>query len=177
ITLASELDPVSMAILKDLGITCYYTRQYDKGIEKAKATLIMDPDFTSAHRLLSLCYERKGLYDLALEENQKWGELTHNVVKTKLAEAHILAASGKSEEARAIMAELIARDEFRHNDNRSAGLVYVALGENDRAFEWLDKSALAHEEALCNLKVDPKMDPIRNDPRFAPLVERIGLHS
>ena len=43
-------------------------------------------------------------------------------------------------------------------------LVYAALGENDMAFSWLEKSYEKHEESLCSLKIDPKMDPLRSDP-------------
>lgn len=175
ISYASNLDPVSMAIMKDYGITLYYTRQYDKGIEKALSTLILDSNFIAVHRLLSLCYEGKELYDLALEENTKWGKLTRNILKTKLAEAHILAKAGNLKEAKSMIEELIAEHPLGHNDYRSVALVYVALGDHDKAFEWLDKSFAEGEEAISNLKVDPKLDPIRNDPRFETLVKRVGL--
>ena len=72
IELAVTLDPVSMAIMKDYGMTLYYARHYDQAIEKALATLVLDPDFIAVHRLLSLCYQGKGLHDLALIENDKW---------------------------------------------------------------------------------------------------------
>jgi hypothetical protein len=54
-------------------------------------------------------------------------------------------------------------------------LVYTALGEVDLAFEWLDKSYELHEESLCSLKIDPKMDPLRSDPRFNRLLKKMGL--
>jgi hypothetical protein len=54
-------------------------------------------------------------------------------------------------------------------------LVYSALGENDMAFSWLEKSYQMHEESLCNIKIDPKLDPLRADPRYDLLVKRIGL--
>ncbi len=175
IELASELDPISMAIMKDLGMTLYYTRQYDRGIEKALATLVLDPDFIAVHRLLSLCYQGKGLHELALHENNKWGELTGNVTKTKLAEAQIRAVAGDEAEARMVLADLLANHKLGHNDHRSMGLIYVALGETDAAFEWFEKAFEEQEEALCNLKVDPKLDSVRDDPRFADLVRKIGL--
>jgi adenylate cyclase len=175
IALAAELDPVSMAIMKDLGMTYYYTRHYDEAIEKALTTTILDPDFIIVHRLLSLCYHAKGLYDLALEENEKWGKLTQSPTKTLLAKAYILASAGNEMEARAIVADIEAHHPIKQNDNRSMSLIYVALGEYDHAFEWLEKSLQEHEEALCSLKVDPKLDPIRKDPRFNELIRKIGL--
>lgn len=61
------------------------------------------------------------------------------------------------------------------NDYRSVALVYAALDEVDLAFEWLDKSHELHEESLCSLKIDPKMDPLRSDPRFNRLLKKVGL--
>jgi hypothetical protein len=54
-------------------------------------------------------------------------------------------------------------------------LVYAALGENDMAFKWLEKSFDMHEESLCNIRIDPKLDPLRSDSRYDALVKRIGL--
>jgi len=175
IALASELDPVSMAIMKDHGMLYYYTREFDKGIEKAKATLVLDPNFVTVHRLLSLCYQGKGLHDLALSENEIWGELIHNPVKAALAKSQILASMGKKTEAREVLTEIMSNQELGHNDYRSMGLIYAALGEFDHAFHWLNESVERHEDALSSLKVDPKLDPIRKDPRFNELVKRIGL--
>ncbi|HEX5113476.1 MAG TPA: tetratricopeptide repeat protein [Saprospiraceae bacterium] len=175
IELASQLDPVSMAILKDLGISYYYARQYEKALEKAMATTVLDPDFITVHRLLSLCYHAMGEYDLALAENEKWGKMTHSAVKTLLAKAMILASAGKKEEAKAVMNEMQADHMLGQNDNRSVALIYVALGEFDTAFEWLNKALDAREESLCSLKVDPKLDAVRNDPRFNEIVRKIGL--
>jgi adenylate cyclase len=173
--LAAELDPVSMAILKDLGITYYYARQFDKAIEKAIATTVLDPDFIVVHRLLSLCYHGMGMYDEALEENEKWGKLTHSQTKTLLAKAMILASAGKKDEARSIMNDVMSNHSLWQNDHRSMALIYVALGEYETAFDWLQKSLEAKEESLSSLKVDPKLDAIRHDPRFNDIVRKIGL--
>ena len=54
-------------------------------------------------------------------------------------------------------------------------LVYVALNKKDKAFEWLDKSYDMHEESLCSLKIDPKFDTIRDDPRFDELLKKVNL--
>jgi len=63
------------------------------------------------------------------------------------------------------------------NDYRGVALVYVALGETDEAFEWLEKSFQKHEESLCSIGIDPKFDSIRDDPRFNELLKKVGLSS
>ncbi len=175
IAIAVELDPVSQAIIKDQGMTYYYTRQYDKAIEKAVVALALDPDFVPVHRLLSLCYTATGRYDEAIAENQIWGQRTGNSVKTRVALAHILASAGRHDEARYLIQVVSAHETLTGNDYRGMALVYVALGDADAAFDWLDQSADRHEESLISLKVDPKLDPIRSDPRFTALVLRLGL--
>ncbi len=175
IALAVELDPVSQAIIRDQGMTFYYTRQYDKAIENANIALALDPNFISVSRLLSLAYQGKGMYDEAIEQNQRWGELTRNEVKTKLALAQILAAAGRHAEARELLDRIHAGHALFENDYRSMGLIYAALGEKDLAFEWLGKSCDKREPGLCSLKLDPKLDGLRDDARFQKLIDCVGL--
>nr|MBA2561430.1 tetratricopeptide repeat protein [Chitinophagaceae bacterium] len=175
ISLAVDLDPVSQGILKDKGIHFYYNRQYDEGINVAMKTLDLDPNFIPVHRLLSLCYQGKGMFDMAIAENQRWGDLTGNGVKTEVALAEIYAASGRKEDAIKIIEDIQAGKVLGGNDYRGMALVYAALGENDKVFHWLEKSYERHEESLCSLKVDPKVDTLRSDPRFNDLLKKIGL--
>ena len=174
ISLAVELDPVSQGILKDKGIHFYYHRQYDEAIDIATKTLELDPKFAPAYRLLSLAYQGKELFNKAIVENQRWGELTGNKVKTEVSLFQIYAAAGQKKEVKKIIDQL-ETGKLSANDNRGMALIYAALGENDKAFHWLEKSYDMHEEALCSLKIDPKMDPLRSDPRFNELVKKIGL--
>ncbi len=175
IALAVELDPVSKAILKDQGMAFYYARQYDKALENTIKSLELDPDFISVFRLRSLVLTEQGKYEEALIENARWGELTANILKTKLARGYILAAYGKHQEALSIAKEIQQNEKFGSNDYRSMGLIYTALGDHDAAFHWLELSYQHREESLCSLKVDPKLDRLRDDPRFDELIRRIGL--
>ena len=175
-SVAIELDPVSQGILKDKGIYYYYTRNYDEAIETAMMTLQLDPGFVPAYRLLSLAFQGKGMFDRAIAENNHWGELTGNKVKTDVALAQIYATAGREEEARNLIEKAEADSILTGNDYRGMALVYIALGDNDKAFEWLEKSYEMHEESLCSLKIDPKMDPLRSDPRFNSMLKKIGLH-
>jgi len=175
ISLAVELDPVSQGILKDKGIYYYYTRQYDKAIEMALITLEVDPGFSAAHRLLSITYLGKEMYEEAIRENQLWGRQTGNMIKTDVALAHIYAVSENKDDARKIIEQTGIEKLLSSNDYRGIALVYAALGNNDKAFEWLEKSFDKHEESLCSLKVDPKFDSLRSDQRYEVMLKKIGL--
>jgi serine/threonine protein kinase/Tfp pilus assembly protein PilF len=175
ISRAAELDPVSQAILKDKGMALYYNRQYDEAIEMARSTLELDPNYAAAHRLLSLAYQGRGVFDEAILENQKWGALTRNKVETTVALAQLYAVSGQIEEAKKLI-EVLEQDQLVIDQvYRGLALVYAALGENDAAFKCLEKSYARHEEAILSLKVDPKVDSLRKDPRFIALLKKIGI--
>ena len=175
ISRAAELDPVSPAILKDKGLALYYNRQYDEAIEWARRTLELEPNYAAANRLLSLAYQAKGMFDEAVVENQKWGALTRNKVETTVALAQLYAVSGRIEEAKKLI-EVVEQDKLLIDQvYRGLALVYAALGENDAAFRCLQKSYERQEEALLNMKVDPKLDQLRSDPRFVALLKKIGI--
>lgn len=175
ITLGVGLDPVSLGILKDKGIFYYYNRQYEPAVNMAMMTLELDPNFVPSYRLLSLAYQGMGLFDEAIAENQRWGALTGNKVKTDVALAQIYAAAGRKEDAVKIIDEVESGEVLGGNDHRGMAMVYASLGENDMAIKWLEKSFDKHEESLCSLKIDPKMDPLRSDPRFSILLKKIGF--
>lgn len=175
ISLAVELDPVSQGILKDKGTLYYYSQQYDKAIEIAKKTLELDPDFFPAYRLLSLAYTSLGKFDEAIAENERWGRGTKSSIKTDLSLAYIYVVSGRDGNARKIIEQPGLEDLLGANDHRSMALVYAALGEKDKAFEWLERSILKHEESVCSLMIDHKFDPVRKDPRFDTILKKIGL--
>jgi tetratricopeptide (TPR) repeat protein len=176
ISIAVDLDPISQGILKDKGIFQYYIKEYDEAIKTAKTTLELDPGFVPVHRLLSLVYTGKGMYDDAIRENKRWGELTGNKVKTDVSLAHILASAGKKDEARKLIEETGIDRMLSSNDYRGVAIVYAALDDKEETLDWLEKSYQMHEESLCSIGIDPKFDFIRNEPRFRDLIKKIGLN-
>src|SRR6476660_1239439 len=118
ISKAVELDPVSLGILKDKGIYYYYNRQYDTAINMGMMTLELDRNFVPAYRLLSLGYQGMRMFDEAIVENERWGELTGNKVKTDVALAQIYAAAGRKEDAEKIISNVEAGKDLGGNDYR-----------------------------------------------------------
>ena len=176
ISLAVSLDPSSPGILKDKGIFYYYTRQYEKAIDTGMLTMELHPAFVTVFRLLSLAYQGLGMYDESIRQNQRWGERTGNVIKTQVSLAQIYAAAGRRTEAKAIV-DTIENQQLGGNDYRGMAMVYASLGDNDNAFIWLEKSYQRHEESLCSLKVDPKLNSLHSDPRFNEMLRKIGLEN
>lgn len=88
---------------------------------------------------------------------------------------HVYAASGHSVEALKMVDQLKERSKQSHVSSFEFVLVHVALGQKDQAFAWLEKAFEERNSWLPFLKVEPMLDGLRSDPRFADLVRRIGL--
>jgi serine/threonine-protein kinase len=175
ITRAVELDPLSPGIIKDKGMILYYARDYDGAIEWGKKTFELDPHFSTAHRLLSLAYQGKRMFDESIAENNAWGNLRGNDVEATVALAQCYAAAGRKGEALDMIRKIPQEDLKGGNLFRGLALVCASLGEIDQAFAWFEKSFAEQAESLGVLKVDPKTDPLRSDPRYRVLLNRVGL--
>src|SRR5262249_53883616 len=83
--------------------------------------------------------------------------------------------SGKRNEALKILHQLTLLSKSRYVPPYNIALVYVSLGEKDRAFDWLQKAVADHSIPLVPLRAAKELDSIRSDPRYAELMRRIGL--
>jgi tetratricopeptide (TPR) repeat protein len=96
-------------------------------------------------------------------------------LETVVALAQCHAAAGNRAEALSLIEKLDPKVLPSGNLHRGIALTYAALGEIDLAFSWLERAFERKAESLSSLKTDPKLDPLRGDPRFAELLKRIGL--
>ncbi len=172
---AIDLDPVSVAIVKDKGVILYYARRYQEVIAEGVKALELDGTFLPAHRLLSLAYEATGRYDDAIAENRLWGEAPACRAHAAAALAYILARSGKRAEASKVLAEVNVSGTSAGNLARMCALVQAVLGSTDEAMRLLEKAFELSADSLSTLKVDPKLDPLRSEPRFQALLRKANL--
>ncbi len=174
---AQELEPLSLIINFNVALTFYWARDYDQAIDQFQKTLDLDPNFPPPLTMLPAAYEQKGMFEQAIAGFQRAIAITKGADKI-LAMAslgHAYAASGRKTEARKILAELQRLSEHSYVSAHDVALVYAGLVERDKAFAWLDKAYEEHSFNLIHLKVEPRFDPLRSDPRFADLLSRIGL--
>ena len=167
-----ELDPLSPRINVNYALAYLEARQFDQGIEIAKKTFELDPDFSFTHGTLAFAYTGKGMYEEALAETQEGVRLAGgSTLDPELGAAY--ARAGKFEEARAILKQLeSAQGDF---GSVAMAVLYTSLGEREKAFAMLEKAYVARNPRLQELKIEPGLDPLRNDPRFQDLVRRVGL--
>lgn len=172
---AREIDPVSLIVSTNEGWILFCARQYDAAIEQLRRTIEMDPSFANAHFKLALVYEAKGMYKEAVEEFLKDDTLSGVSQETVAALRTAYAKSGWEGFCRQQLSHLHTDSKEGYVSPKNFALAYLQLGEKDQAFEWLEKSYAERSEVLLYLKVDPRFDPLRSDPRFADLVRRVGL--
>ncbi len=174
---ARELEPLSISINTSLGWRLYLAREYDRSIAQLRDTLEMDPASEWAHLNLGQAYEQKGQFSLAIEELQKAVELSHSSPLTISALAHAEALSGNHAGANKLLTQLEALSKKQYVSPYYIAVVYLGLGKNDVAMNWLEKAYTDRSNGLVFLKVEPELDPLRTNPRFITLQNRLNFPS
>jgi serine/threonine-protein kinase len=167
---AQELEPLSLIQNTNLAGVYMYARQYDLALEQAKKTVELDPNFVVGQDWLGHIYNLKGLYSESLAIAEKSGDPMFN-----LNLAYLYAKLGRRPEAEQVLARWHDQEKTKYVSHYWVAVPYAALGDKDQAFAELEKAYQAHDWFIQRIKVEPFLDPLRDDPRFADLVKRIGL--
>jgi serine/threonine protein kinase/Tfp pilus assembly protein PilF len=170
---ALQLDPLSLPISSALAWALYSARRYDEAIEQCKKTLEMDQNFARTHLYLGEIFVQKGLFDEAITEFNT-AERLSGELWARVELAHAYAASHKKAEAEEIIDQL-GRQPVQNVSPYQMAIIYAGLGEKDKAFELMEKAFEQRNHGLVELKVEPMLDSLRLDPRFADLLRRVGL--
>jgi serine/threonine-protein kinase len=173
---AAALDPLAILNQNTVGDAYYFAREYEKAVLVYRLALEIDPRFDGSHSDLGRALEALGRFDEARAECVEARRLAGLAIAAPtFGLAHVEAAAGNEAEARRLLKELIDARESRVVSSYGIASLYVSLGDIDEAFRWLDIAVKEGASGLFMLRVHPRLDPIRNDPRYWPLVERLGL--
>ena len=183
-TTAQELDPLSLSIITGLGRALFWARRYDESIQHLQSALPKDPNYSDTYWSLGLAYEQKRVYAEAIAAFQravdlsKTSEATEGKPEMLAALGHAYALGGKQTDAQAMIDKLAKLAAARtYVSSYGVALIYVALTEREAAFQWLERAFQERDENFIHLKVDPRLDPIRSEPRFQQLLQRVNLAS
>jgi TolB-like protein/DNA-binding winged helix-turn-helix (wHTH) protein/Tfp pilus assembly protein PilF len=165
---AQELDPLAPEISMDIAHLFNFSRQYDKAIPQYLKTIEMDPNFARVHVRLASAYQNKGMYQEAIAELKKV-----NAEGGQLAYAYALA--GERDQAQKILNDLKELSKQQYVSPFDFAVIYKGLGDKDQAFEWLNKTFDENPYRLSMIKVNPRFDSLRSDPRFDELLRRMKL--
>jgi tetratricopeptide (TPR) repeat protein len=135
----------------------------------------MDPSRYRAHDNLGRALEQKGMYVEALAEFEK-AVATSNEGSALLASlAAGYGAAGRRNDAQQIVSRLTVETERKYVPAYGVAEVYVALGDKEEAFRWLERAYEERSSALAYIKVEPRLDQLRSDARFRDLLRRMRL--
>jgi serine/threonine-protein kinase len=170
---AVDLDPVSATNLYTLAQEAFMARRYDVAISQSLRALELHPGLGSAHNIIARSFAQKGMYPEAVAAFHQWQP---NVASSaSLPVAYVLALSGKRREAEATIAEWRRLSDQEGRKPLFLPMCYIALGESDRAMDYLDEAFSQHVTNLIWLKVDPEFDALRGNSRFHLLLRKMGL--
>ena len=171
---AIELDPLSTEYNHQLGLALYRARRTDQAVVQFRKTLDLNPSDWITQTNLGWALVGEGKYSEAITQLQSARQLDDNhYVLAALGQAYAL--SGNRSDALKAIDQMKEWSKQRYVSPHSIALVYAGLGETDLAFEWLEKALHVRSEHMGWIKVDPRMDRLRSDPRFAALMRRVGF--
>jgi TolB-like protein/Tfp pilus assembly protein PilF len=165
--MARKLDPLSLNANNDLGMAYCFARVYDRAIEQSRKTLELEPRFFRSYLFLAASHMSMQMYEEALADLQK-AEAAPEIM------AIGFALTGRTAQAREMLAESIGT-RVRETSGVFVAICCDALGERDRAFEWLEKAYDSHQFHITWLRSFPPLDSLRTDPRFQNLLLRVNF--
>jgi len=170
---AQELDPLLINIQADEGFHLWLARRYQESIEKLRQVVKLEPSSSRTHVLLGFAYECNGMYAEAITGHQTAMSLAGETTSELCYLGYALAKSGQRNRALTILNRLKTTKEYI--SPYELATLHVGLGEKEEALALLERAYAAHDLQMQYLKVDPHLDSIRSESRYADLVRRVGL--
>jgi TolB-like protein/Flp pilus assembly protein TadD len=171
---AQALDPLSSSADAHVGLALYRSRRFEEAATELRKALEFNPQALDAHIFLGFVYVQQGKKEEAIAELQKVVELSERNPSMHALLGYAYASAGKRAQAQTILQELESQSRKPVSQIETA-MIYIALGDHDRAFEWLENAYSERAWQLGFLKVEPIFDPLRADPRFVDLMRRVNL--
>ena len=173
---AMRTDPLSLPNNAEVVRTLYYARDYDHAIEQAHKGLQLDPDYYRIHFWLARVYAQKGMHPEAVAEAKKVLQAMPDSAVGLTELAYSLATNGRQSDAQKILQRLQEESKRTFIPAYSFAIIHIALNQNDQAMQDLQKAYDEKDWALLVLAVEPRLDPLRPDPRFQELIRKAGFH-
>jgi tetratricopeptide (TPR) repeat protein len=167
---AREISPQSPVIATAVANVLFLAGRFEDAIAQCHKALALDPGGVAAHTILRWAYEKKGMVPEALAAFDQERVFAGDTPTTRAKRAHVLAATGHMEQARELLSEIIRERSEKWVTAYEIAIVYSLLNDRDSAFHWLDMAEREHAVGFTFARVDPHLDNLRSDPRFAQLL-------
>jgi eukaryotic-like serine/threonine-protein kinase len=172
---ARELDPFSPFVNALEGQFLVHAGKPDEALARLRETFELAPAFWFPHVFAASAYIEKGMFAEAIAEARRATELSTTQTVSVALEGYALAKLGKPGEARDVLDRLLKLSKERFVPPYHIAFIYNGLGDRDQAFEWLERGFEQRDPKMAFLKVEPRWNNLRDDPRFIDLMRRVGF--
>jgi serine/threonine protein kinase/tetratricopeptide (TPR) repeat protein len=171
---AQEISPRSPVIATAFANVLFFAQKFVEANEQCRRSLELDPGSIPTHIVLRWTYEMRGMCTEALAVYEQERAFAGDALNTRAKRAHVLASCGKAEEAREILDDLVAKRDTQWVTAYEIAVIYALLGERDEAFHWLTQAEKENAVGLTYVRVDPRINSLRDDPRFGELLKQMS---
>ena len=172
---AQKRDPLSPMLQTAVGGCYHRLRRYELAVQQLRWTVSMEPGFYHAHLSLARSLEQMGRFEVARQEFEVARTLSDGDPLTRGELGHCLARMGEREAAARLLEELVEESRRRHVTPFARALIHLGLGQASEALEGIEEAVKARSGLAVWLGVDPRVDPLRSDPRFIGILTGMGL--
>ena len=172
--LSRELDPLNLRACALEGQFLIHAGQVDAGISRLNALLDLDANHWMVHLFLASGYIEKGMWEKAIEEGRKTVEINPQTRSFSYL-GYALAKAGREREARDELEKIMASAKVRWVSPYSTALLYNGLNDREQAISYLEKGLVERDQRMVFLKVEPKWNNLRDEPRFQKVLAAVGF--
>ncbi len=172
---ARELDPLSTRINADLGMAYLAAGRYDDAIGQEQKTLELNPKAAGAFWIRGMAYQQKKMFEQAIKDYRYALDIYPLDPNYLAALGHAYASSGNTAEARKVLDTLFVENKKEPVSPFFFALVYAGLDDKPKALEWLENAYKEKSGSVRYLKMEPRLQNLRNEPRYTALMKKIGL--
>jgi serine/threonine protein kinase/tetratricopeptide (TPR) repeat protein len=169
---AQEISPRSPVIATAFANVLFFAGRFTEANQQCQRSLELDPGSIPTHIVLRWTYEMRGMCKEALAVYEQERAFAGDMPNTRAKLAHVLASCGRTEEAREVLRELVAERDEHWVTAYEIAVIYALLNERDEAFRWIAQAERESAVGLTYVRVDPRLNNLRDDPRFDELLRR-----
>ena len=169
---AQALDPLEPMVHALSSQVAYQARDYPDALAQSQVAIGLDPEFWIGHVMRGQALMQLGQLESALAALATAGRFSDYNSKTMSFRGHLLASAGREAEAREVLQALETVSREKYVPPYAMAFITLGLGDKDATFAWLERALAVHDVHLIFLTVDPKWDPLREDPRFKSILDR-----
>jgi len=173
--IAQSLDPVSSIVARDLALIHAYRRDFEAGLEQCDHTIELNPHFSPAYWALGVIQEQRRDLDEAIAAFQRAIDLSPHSPRMHAALGRTLALSGKKALALASLRKVETLAKQRYVSPIEFAAIRFALEQAELGFRWLNRACEDRAFDVLALKVDPRFQTLKDDPRMQEIFRHVGL--